>query len=197
MGIIDLNLNPQINVQNFSTRWSRLRREPRVYSEVAEYDMALTRAISRSKEPHDLCCSVGTADFIVPWLQRLYRHAEANFKPSPKIQKILIRHLPYKLIEELSKCGVLDSGFGNTLRSNVFNLTNDSVIGNHGVKIEVRPWGQVPPFHGHLYSLDFLVGLWSIDSAGRLHVQTPITHLKGERFADRLAVARKAFTIDP
>lgn len=197
MGIIDLNLSPQINVHGSASGWNLFRRRPKVYEEAAEYDMALTQAVARSKEPHDLCCSVGTADFIVPWLQRLYRHAEMNHKASPKIQRVLIRHLPCSLIEELSRCAVLDGDFSSRLQGNIYALTNDSVLSSHGVGIEVRPWKKLPPFHGHLYSQDFLAGVWSIDSAGHLHVQTPLTHLAGDRFADRLAAARRTFFSDP
>jgi len=197
MGIIDLNFSPQINVHGSSSAWNPFRRGLKIYAEAAEYDMALTRTVARSKESHDLCCSVGIADFIVPWLQRLYRHAEMNHKPSPKIQRILIRHLPYALIEELSRCGVLGDDFSSRLQGNISTLTNDSVISGHGVRVEVRPWKQLPPFHGLLYSKDFLAGVWSIDSSGRLHVQTPLTHLTSDRFADRVAAARRAFTSDP
>jgi hypothetical protein len=193
MGVIDLNLTPQINVGGTTSGWNIFHRGPRVYSESVESEGALTRTVCRSKELHDLCCSVGTADFVVPWLQRLYRNAESNHKPAPKIQRVLIRHLPYALIEELSRCGVLDSEFGTRLRGNVSNLINDSVISSHGARVEVRPWSQLPPFHGHLYSQDLIVGVWSIDSAGRLHVQTPMTHLSGDRFADRIAAARRTF----
>ena len=156
MGVIDLKLNPEINISGSASSWNPFRRGPRVYTAVAEYDMALTRMVSHSKELHDLYCSVGTADFIVPWLQRLYRHAEATYKPVPKIQRILIRHLPYALIESLSRCEVLDSEFGARLRSNISTLAKDPIISNCGVEIDIRPWKRLPAFHGHLYSQDFL-----------------------------------------
>ena len=196
-GIIDLNFSPQVNVHGTSLTWNPFRRGLKVYVDAAEYDMALTRVMARSKESHDLCCSVGIGDFIVPWLQRLYRHTEMNHKLTPKIQRILIRHLPYALIEELSRCGVLGNDFGPRLQSNISTLINDSVISGHGVGVEVHPWAQLPSFHGLLYSQDFLAGIWSIDSSGRLHVQTPLSHFTGNRFPDRLAAARRTFRSNP
>lgn len=196
MGIIDLNLRPEINVGGSASGWNPFRRRPKVYSEAAEYDTALTQAVSRASESHDLYCSVGTADFIVPWLQRLYRHAEINYKPAPRIHRVLVRHLPYGLIDDLSRCGALDGEFGSRLGANILSLEKDPVIGSHGVEIEVRPWKRLPAFHGHMYSQDLLIGLWSIDSGGHLHVQSPVTHLSGSRHSDRLEAARKTFIGD-
>jgi hypothetical protein len=97
------------------------------------------------------------------------------------------------LMDTLLAHHMLAVEFKDRLEANLRGIANDSLIRSHGVQIEVIRWTRLPPFHGHMYGDDLLIGPWSIDSTGLLHVQTPMAHFRGKNLRESLDVVRRDF----
>lgn len=194
MGLLEIKFQPEINIDriNIGTHWIK-RSRGRIYRSTADYDRALTRIVTKSPVSDDYYVSAGTGDFVVPWLQRLYRHAEINGSPVPRIRRLVFKCLSIEIMDTLLNNRMLAGEFKDRLEANLHGICNDALIRSHGVEIEIRRWTRLPPFHGHMFGENLLIGPWSIDSAGLLHVQTPVTHFRAKLSSEERAIASKAF----
>jgi hypothetical protein len=193
MGLLEIKFQPEINFGNANFQSSLRRRPGRIYKSTADFDKILTRLVMRPTTAKDYYVSAGTADFTVPWLQRLYRHAEINGGPIPKIRRLIFKCISIELMDILLANHMLAVEFKERLEANLRGITHDSLITSYGVQIEVRRWTRLPPFHGHMFGDELLIGPWSIDSTGLLHVQTPMTHFRGKLIRESLDTVRKDF----
>lgn len=195
MGLLEIKFQPEISIDrvNIGSHWIK-RNRGRIYRSMADYDRVLTKIVTKSPVSDDYYVSAGTGDFVVPWLQRLYRHAEISGAPVPRIRKLVFKCLSIELMDTLLNNRMLAGEFKDRLDANLRGICNDELIRSRGLEIEIRRWTQLPPFHGHMFGDNLLIGAWSIDSTGFLHVQTPVTHFCGKSFSEERAIATKAFS---
>ncbi|WP_433264818.1 hypothetical protein ACQPZF_36175 [Actinosynnema sp. CS-041913] len=194
MGLLEVKFQPEINIAQANPGSSWFRRDRgRTYASTAECDKALIKLVTRTSAPDDYYVSAGTADFVVPWLQRLYRCAEISRGPTPKIRRLIFKCLSAELTEVLLVNKMIAQKFKERLEVNLRAISEDSLIRSHGVEIEVRRWNRLPPFHGHMFGENLIIGPWSIDSTGLLHAQTPVTHFRGRLIKEELNNTQKMF----
>lgn len=166
--------------------WRTLKKNIKVHVSITGYTSSLTKLVSVKGEDRTLFASVGTGDFLAPWLTRLYsEHAAQPEKKRPRLNRLVIKHLDEKLARSLESLHVLEEGFWDALQANLRKVRNDPYVKRYGVVIDVHSWQQVPPFHGYLCQNRILVGPWMVNEAGHLHVKTPLFE------ADRKAVPQQ------
>jgi hypothetical protein len=194
MGLLEVKFQPEINIAQANPASSWFRRDRgRTYASTAECDRALTKLLTRASAPDDYYVSAGTADFVVPWLQRLYRRTETSRGPAPKIRRVIFKCLSTELADVLLANKMIAQEFKERLDVNLRAICEDSLIRSHGVEVEIRRWNHLPPFHGHMFGENLIIGPWSIDSAGLLHAQTPVTHFRGKLIKEELNNTQRIF----
>lgn len=155
--------------------WRSLKKDMRVHVSVAGYTSSLTKLVTAAGEDRPLLVSIGTGDFLAPWLTRLYHEQAVNPKARrPRLNQLVIKHLDEKLARSLVTLNVLQDGFWDALQTNLNTLRSDPYLKRYNVQIDIRSWPVVPPFHGYLCQDRILVGPWMVNESGHLHVKTPL-----------------------
>lgn len=188
MNIIIFNLQ----LPTIKLHWERLRGRVRIHT-VDKYTDVLTRLVTDTVEPQPLYVSVGHADFVSQWLDRLYRETGQIGGTEPRITRLIVKRLSDDAIGKLEEVGALSSGFGEKLASNLKTIRSNPGITRNRVEIQERFWIGLPPFHGYLFGDRLLIGPWSVDEAGHLHVQTPILETRRASTPSRHEWARTQF----
>lgn len=142
------------------------------------YAHALKRMVTKPGKAGNgriLFVSIGAADFLTPWLRRLYSESSMmGGQSAPRLHKLVIKRLDDTLARKLESDRVLESGFTNRMLANIQALRDDCHIISAGVNIEERIWSGLPPFHGFLCEDRLLIGNWSVNDGGLLHNHTPL-----------------------
>lgn len=141
---------------------------------VAGHTEKLTALVTRKDASDVLFASVGTGDFLTPWLTRLYAETERG-EPVLRLKRIVVKHLDFTLASKLEAASVLERNFTNKLRLNLDTLQHDPALTEAGVVLETRVWKVLPLFHGYLFGEEFLIGPWSVGRRGQLHVKTSLS----------------------
>lgn len=139
--------------------------------------------------PQPLFVSVGTADFVSGWLTRICRERVEPIK----ISELVIVRMRDELIGQMEKQGELEKGFRHQLKANLRVLRTDSQIRQKGIRVIEKLWEHRPPFHGYCYGSRVLIGHWSADSSGKLHVKTPLFDTTEALDPEHVAGIRRAF----
>ena len=164
--------------------WHRLRGSVKVHP-IGKHDAVLTDLVRSVREPQPLFLSVGSADFVAPWLERLYTAADDAASKEPQISRLILKSLDYALIDRLEGAQVLPPGFGVKLKTNIATIKAIPGIRRNHVKVEERTWTRLPPFAGFLFGDRLLVGPWAVDDDGFLHVRVNIVETHRRSFARR------------
>lgn len=147
---------------------------------VGEYAQELSNLMQSPGGNEALYVSVGTGDFLTPWLTRLYSEPITGLaKPRARVNRLVIKHIDFDAAEAYEAVGVLETGFVAKLRLNLQTLRTDSDLAAHGVSVHTSTWPQLPLFHGYVFGDQFLIESWRVGSGGYLHVRTPLW--KGSR----------------
>lgn len=173
--------------------WSMLTRKIKVHH-MEEYTQALTKLVTERRESRTLFVSIGTGDFLAPWLTRLYTEESIAFRDrEPKISKLVVKRLPSAMISELEKIHLLEDGFNTRVEMNIQALKKDPNLKRSGVSVEEREWKDIPPFHGYMYGEKILIGPWMVNEAGQLHVKAPLWETRQKDFPKRHETVRTWF----
>lgn len=150
------------------------------------YSVLTALVTSADTEPKSLYVSVGTADFVCPWIKRI----ATEWHQRILITELVIVRMRDEVIRALEERGLLEPGFLKALEGNIKAMATDDAVVEKGIKVVERFWENRPPFHGYLYGSRVLVGKWETDSTGRLHVRTLVYDTSDP---EEVARVRKAF----
>ncbi len=186
--IIELSAQPLLYL------WRSLKKDVRVHLSIAAYTKSLTNLVTNKGEDRTLFASVGNADFIAPWLTRLFaEHASNPEAKRPRLRRLVVKHIGEELAEKLQALGVLEPTFTASLQSNLEKLRSDPYIKKHGIAVDLCTWDGLPAFHGYLYQDRILVGSWMVNEGGHLHVKTPLFEASHKSAPEQYKAVRSAF----
>lgn len=142
---------------------------------VDEYPQQLSALVQSSGTKTPLYVSVGTGDFLTPWLTRLYSEPATSLdKPTARIERLSVKHIELQAAARFEAAQVLEPNFVRKLELNLNTLKTDSDLVTHGVTLDTSTWQRLPLFHGYLFDDQFLIGPWRVGPSGYLHARTPL-----------------------
>src|SRR5262245_26761676 len=101
ISLFELSLPPLVQA------WRQLRGQVKMHH-AESYMKVLTKLVIESNERQSLFVSIGTGDFLAPWLTRLYTEQSASGKnKTPRISKLVIKRLSFSLVTQLEAIGAL------------------------------------------------------------------------------------------
>lgn len=159
---------------------------------MSDYTKELTNAVLDTSHDGTLHVSVGTADFVTPWLTRLYAEA-VHGGPSPNFNHLVIKHLNFDKASQLEKAGAFKTNFVAKLKMNIEALQTDPAIKAAGIACDTREWPVLPLFHGYLVGAWFLIGQWLVGQGGQLHVRTSLYKSTEKQLPNIHAFLRSSF----
>lgn len=169
-----------------------LTRKKATWIGVSDYTKALTNAVSEQKHDGTLYVSVGTGDFLTPWIRRLYAESVTDTK-CPRIQRLIVKHIDLDKARGLEALKILEPRFVDKLQLNIETLQSDLALKSYGIEVEVRHWPTMPFFHGYLVGKEFLIGHWQFGHGGQLHVRTPLFKSSEEKLPSVYKFVKEQF----
>lgn len=160
-----------------------------VQLESKHYYRVLTEIVTGSAERKPLYVSVGTGDFVSPWIRRTCSDQTAPVQIS---DLVIVRLSDEVLASYLSK-KLLDPEFLQKLTSNIRDMKTDSAVRKMGITVVERYWPHVSPFHGYLYGNRMLLGRWEVDEKNYFHVRTPLHDGDADHFPELFRQVSEAF----
>lgn len=163
---------------------------------VQEYTDRLSKLVQSPGPNSTLYVSVGTADFVTPWLTRLYAEPAVGLQTSaPRLDALVLKHIDLNAAEALEAAGALEPRFVERLRLNMEDLQREgSDLTKRAVRFKTCLWKLLPFFHGYLFEDTFLIGPWRVGHGGHLHVRTPLVQGSAKELPNVYQYLRTAFS---
>ena len=167
---MDITMPVSISPQGATNIWNAIRKRVCVYRNSDEVYPAITKLVTSAKQKHPLLVSIGEGDFVQSWLSRICEEHQSHVQ----ISRLVLARIRTDLAEVLEEQGLLRSEFRSSMLANIEALRADPGVQRADIQVEVRTWSGLPPFHGWLFGDRMLIGRWSVNDAGELHVKTPV-----------------------